>query len=273
MSASPALREVQARFLAALTGADEPASALADLRTPSVGVEARLRLQVYRNNYRFSLTDALAAVYPVLRQLVGDDYFDSVAREFIALHPPSSAQLASFGAELPAHLSASASAAALPYLADVAALEWARHEVYAAADAAPLDAAALGDVPAEQHLDLSLALVPAARLVASAYPVLAIWQAHQEPVMPEFRLSLDDGASRVLVLRRELDVVLIELDEAEMRWLMDLQAGVTLADATLRAFECDAAFYLGTALGRHLSLGTFGALSFAGVDSSHEAQA
>src|SRR5690242_12053219 len=73
MSASPALREVQARFVAALTGGDATNEALADLRLPTLGVDARSRLQVYRNNYRISLTDALGAVYPVLRQLVGDD--------------------------------------------------------------------------------------------------------------------------------------------------------------------------------------------------------
>ena len=265
MSASPALHDVQARFVAALTCGDATNEALADLRLPTLGVDARSRLQVYRNNYRISLTDALGAVYPVLRQLVGDDYFRTVARGFIERHPPRSAQLSAFGAELPQHLGSMPSAAALPYLADVAALEWARHEVYVAADAAPLDAAALGEVPAGQHLDLGLALVPAARLVVSAYPVLAIWQAHQAPIAPEFALSLDDGPSRVLVLRRDVDVALIELAEAESRWLAALQAGATLADATLRAFECDAAFDLGAALARHLALGSFGALSFAAL--------
>ena len=65
------------------------------------------------------------------------------------------------------------------YFADVARLEWAYQEVLVAAEPPVFDLAALADVPAERHADLVLELNPASRLVASTWPLLAIWRANQ----------------------------------------------------------------------------------------------
>ena len=257
-----ALSDTQHRVLGALLDASNTDAALSLLQR-SRGLGAAQRLQIYRNNLFESLTQALAAVYPVVSQLVGDAYFRHVARHFIADHPLASGNLHGFGRELPATLAALPSAAELPYLADVAALEWAWHEVYHEAAGVPLQAAQLGEVPAAQQMDLGLQLAPAARLIASPYPVLHIWQAHQQhDDAGEFAISLDEGGVRLLVLRRALEIGFVLLDKAEDRWLRSLAAGATLAEATLAAFEEDPAFDLAAALARHLTLGSFAALSF-----------
>src|SRR5689334_21117181 len=61
-------------------------------------------LQVYRNNVFASLTEALAAVYPVVKRLVGEPFFNQLARRFIRRHPSRSGNLHDFGAELPAFI-------------------------------------------------------------------------------------------------------------------------------------------------------------------------
>ena len=264
MPALSALPDLQHRVLGALLGMRDADAALPLLQR-SRGLSAAQRLQVYRNNLFESLTQALAAVYPVVAQLVGEAYFRQVARRFIVEHPLVSGNLHGFGRELPAKLAALPSAAELPYLADVAALEWAWHEVYHEAGCAPLQPAQLGEVPAAQQLQLGLQLVPAARLVASAYPVLRIWQAHQAHHDPDFTVSLDEGGSRLLVLRRDLEIEFVLLADAEDRWLRALASGATLADATLAALDRDPAFDLAATLGRHLTLGSFAALSFAAL--------
>jgi len=257
-----ALSDTQHRVLAALFRPGDAGAALPLLKF-SGRLSAAQRLQIYRNNLFESLTQALAAVYPVVAQLVGEAYFRQVARRFIADHPLTSGNLHAFGLELPGVLTALPSAADLPYLADVAALEWAWHEVYHEAGCVPLQPAQLGEVPPAQQMDLGLQLAPAARLIASPYPILDIWQAHQrQGGGDEFAISLDEGGVRLLVLRRALEIEFVLLGEAEDRWLRALAAGSTLAEATLAALEHDPAFDLVAALGRHLSLGSFAALSF-----------
>ena len=49
-----------------------------------------LRFGVYRNNAAVSLTEALAGGFPVTRALVGDAFFEAMARCFVAEHLPRS---------------------------------------------------------------------------------------------------------------------------------------------------------------------------------------
>ncbi|HEY9064952.1 MAG TPA: DNA-binding domain-containing protein [Burkholderiaceae bacterium] len=285
MSASPALHDVQHRMLCALlphvpdaaAGPAPRAAALALLRHDAPGPSSAQRLQIYRNNLFESLAGALAAVYPVLAQLVGDEFFRQLARRLIAQHPLRAGNLHGFGRELPQLLRVLPSAAALPYLADVAALEWAWHEVYHEADTIPLAATQLAEVPAAQQLALGLQLVPAARLVVSPYPVLRIWQAHQAGAVDADAtlsgVSLDDGGVRLLVLRRHLEIEFVLLGDGEAAWLEALAAGGTLAEATVAALGVEPAFDLAAALGRHLALGSFGTLSLAALPSAAEEDA
>jgi hypothetical protein len=259
------LPDTQGRVLDALReradGAATPAAL--ELLTWSRGPSTTHRLQIYRNNLAESLIAALAAVYPVVTQLVGEDYFRQLARLHIARHPMRSGHLHPFGRELPALLREVPSAAELPYLADVAALEWAWHEVYHEADTLPLDPALLQEVPPKQQMNLGLQLAAAARLVSSPYPILRIWHAHQGEGDPAFEIALDEGGVDLLVLRRELEIEFVLLDAAEALWLRELQRGVPLALATQAALDTRLSFDLAATLGRHLALGTFAALSFA----------
>ena len=255
-----ALPELQRLFLAALLDRERSAALLPLLRQGRAPGVAQ-RIQIYRNNLFESLSDALRAVFPVLAQLVGEDFFRQLTRRFIRAHPLRQAQLHDFGRELPAWLASLPMAADWPYLPDLAALEWAWHEVYHEADAVPLRPEELAQVPAAQHLDLRLALASAARLVASPYPVLRIWQAHQGEFDPGFELSLADGGVQALLLRRALEIEFVLLSGGEYTWLAALASGRALAEATLVALDRDPSFDLAGALGRHLALGSFAALA------------
>src|SRR5262245_48093331 len=116
----PSLRELQQDFSRALLGGSDQAIA-ASVRGDRL--DPRQRVQIYRNHLRISLREALAATFPVIRRLVGEDYFAAVARAFVERHPPRSPVLAEYGADLPAFLAEAPNAPA--YLPDVARLEWA----------------------------------------------------------------------------------------------------------------------------------------------------
>ncbi|MDE3177447.1 MAG: putative DNA-binding domain-containing protein [Pseudomonadota bacterium] len=199
---------------------------------------------VYRNNVAVGLIKALEARYPVVRRLVGDDYFRAAARAFIARNMPQSAVLIAYGAALPQFLRAFPPAAEMPYLPDVAALENAWVEAYHAAEAAPLTLAALAEIAPERLERLRFRFHPAARWLRLATPAASIWAAHQgegEPEPPAHWRPED-----ALITRPDADVRVRVLPEGGYDLIAALQAGATLGEAAepLLAAGCDPGAHL-----------------------------
>lgn len=192
---------------------------------------------VYRNNYRANLHDALAGAYPVIKQLVGDNFFRLLALRFIDQHPSLSANLHRYGAELANFVATFEPATDLVYLSEIAALEWACHLAYFEKDEPVLDLGQLAQVPPEQHPDLLLYLQPACRLVHSRYPIYAIWQAHQPGAHSNFHIDLTCGHFICLVSRKENSIQVTALSEAEAEWLRHIQDGNPLGASTATALE------------------------------------
>ena len=152
-----------ADFRAGLASRAVPAGMTA--RDPA---EVVRRFAVYRNNVAHSLSRALAARFPVIERLVGADFFRPLAAAFIAAHPPASPMLFQWGADFPGFLAGFEPLRELPYLGDVAQLEWLRGEAYHAADARPADAAALARA-AEAPAQTLAQLHPSVRLITSRF--------------------------------------------------------------------------------------------------------
>ena len=197
------LPELQRRFVRGLFG-DRP-EALADFVVAGQ-FSAAERLGVYRNNIYTGLGGALRACFPVTCQLVGEEYFHQAARGYVKAHPSRAGDLQRFGAGFPAYLGGLESARALAYLEDVARLEWARQEVYHAADAPPFDATALAGVAPADYGRLVFEVTPALRWLRSPWPVARIWELHQQDGDRSWQLRLDSGGQQVLVVRRQLQV-------------------------------------------------------------------
>lgn len=198
---------------------------------------ADIALDIYRNNYRGNLHDALAGAFPVVKQLVGDDFFRYLAREFIGQYPSRSANLHQYGGELADFIATFAPARELVYLPDVAALEWACHRAYFADDGEILDLNELARVPSQAYADLVLHMHASCHLLHSDYPVAAIWQAHLPGASSDFSIDLGGGSCHALVSRK-LDVVSVtELAEADAIWLQRIEAGASLGDATAETVE------------------------------------
>jgi hypothetical protein len=231
---APTLAAWQAAFAAALR-ADE-----SDARPAFLKGEAARRFRVYRNNVYHGLPQALAAAYPVVRRLVGDDFFFAAARAFVVAEPPRERSLALFGAGFPAFLDAFPPAASLPYLADVARLERAWLEAMHAADAGPLAPAALAGREAELT-GARFAPHPALRLVASPQPIVALWRANQGDAAPAPR-RIEALAEMALVTRPHLAVEVHALTPAQAAFAGALAAGADLAAADTGARAIDAGF-------------------------------
>lgn len=249
----PRLRELQLGFAAALLdGAGDDFAC----HVRAAGLTGARRLQVYRNNTVLNLTGALAAVYPVTRRLVGEGFFQYTAACYIARHPSRSGDLHEFGEHFPLFLQSFAPVAALTYLPDVARLEWAYHQVFHAASHPPLDLAALARVPAERRGELRFRLHPAARLLASAFPILQIWRVNQDEYSGDPTVDLDQGGVELLVLRREnLDIEFQPLEDGEFSLLHTLAGNGDFATACERALTVQPTLDLPACFRRHVLQG------------------
>jgi hypothetical protein len=108
------LLEFQRRFIGALLG------------TPAADFElvGHPAIDVHRRTVFSGLTKALTLSFPTIRSLTGPDYFEHLVCEFAREHPPHSAVLYDYGAELPAFLETFPGAEGYPYFCDVARFDW-----------------------------------------------------------------------------------------------------------------------------------------------------
>src|SRR5271166_3768706 len=162
---TPSWSEWQAEFVELIVDPAREGSA-------ALGLAAR-GLAVYRNNYRAGLIGSLVHTYPVLERLVGNDYFTGLAREYVKREPLRSGNVHHYGASFCDFLDGFEPARALPYLADVARVEWAVDRGYYAEDAEPLSPETVEEEPSASR---PLRFDPSAALVRSPWPVVAIWQ-------------------------------------------------------------------------------------------------
>lgn len=216
----------QADFTAAMMNPD--LAAPPGLTDPE-GRPAGRRFAVYRNNVAVSLTAALETAFPVIRALVGDEFFTAMAGVYLRAHPPTSPLMMFYGAAMPRFLAGFAPVQHLPYLPDVARLELAIRESYHAADAPPIQAEALAALPPDQLMKTRPALAPALRLVRSTYPVAAIWHANNGGPAPQMR------PEDALVTRPGFDPEITALPEGGGAFVAALMAGETLGAAVAMA--------------------------------------
>lgn len=234
------------------TGQRAFAAALLDLRQPvpqglrvPAGVDAARRFAVHRNSVMTGLVDALADAFPVTRALLGDGFFRAMARERVRRDPPRSAIVAEYGAGFAAFIQGFDPAAGLPWLADLARLEYLRTSAYHAADATPLDPAAFRCVVADplRLAATRLVLHPACRWMPSRFAVRSIWAAHAEAGdddAVDIRAIDVDRGEDILVTRPHREVEVHALPPGGIALLDGLRDGLALGEAMVRAAGLDA---------------------------------
>lgn len=221
------------------------------------GSDPEVRFAVYRNNVVVSLIDALADTFPVLQELVGEEFFRAMAGVFVRAQPPRSRLMAYYGEAFADFVASFTPAASLPYLADVARLEMAWVLAYHAADIPPLDPQALPAALADpqQLMSLRLSLHPSVQVIESAFAIFSLWAAHQGALS----ISAVDPAlaQTVLVFRNALDVQALEIGAGAGQFVKALQRGQALLTAAQVASSANEAFDLADTLALLIRLQLF----------------
>lgn len=195
------------------------------------GIAAERRIAIHRNHYRLTLTDALAATFPALRQVVGADFFGQLARAFVTALPPRTPCLFEYGGDLAAFIETLPQARSLPYLADLARFEWAINAAYNAPDMPALDAGLLASLPPAALAEATFAPHPSLALLQSAFPVIDIWSLGQPGAPAEASVDLSIGGTCLAVFRQGEEVVWRRIDRQVLSFLVALASGTALGPA------------------------------------------
>lgn len=255
-TATPSLRDMQQAMRRSLLGHDDSIAAF----VVDDGVAAAERLGIYRNTFVGVATGALRLNHPAVARLVGDDFFDATAQAYVVRHPPASAWLDQYGDAYADFLAQWQAAASLPYLADVARLEWAVGRTLHAPDAAAVDAATLASLAArapEAQASVRFDPHPALQLVRTATPADAIWRAvldRDDAALAAIDLAA--GPSWLLVERSDEGVDVVSMHEAEWYFTLALCTGKTLQQA-LDAVAEEPDFDATSLLAQHFAAGRF----------------
>jgi hypothetical protein len=232
----PSLFEAQARFAGHLLGQGGPPG-----------------MAVYRGNVFGNWAQALESAHPIVRKIVGEEFFRGLAREYARQYPSASGDLNEYGAQLAEFVTDFPHTQDLPYLPDVARMEWLAHRAYYAANPTPFD---LTRVSNSNPQSLRPHLAPACALLASEWPLARIWTVHQDDYPGEIDVDLDTGPDWILVHRPKWRAQVRSLAPADYRFLDMAGQGKTLGEALEAALAEDSAFAPALALAGWVDAGT-----------------
>ncbi|HSI51499.1 MAG TPA: putative DNA-binding domain-containing protein [Ideonella sp.] len=234
--------ERQAALLAALLLPRSPAALPPGWAAlPGRGAAPAAGLQAYRGNAAAHAARALADAYPVFAQLVGDETVAALAWRLWCSQPPVRGDLGGWGEGLAGLVASLPELAEEAYLPDMARLEWCVHQSARAADAAPAPEGVLGLglLASQAPKELRLQFTPGLALLASRFPVVSIWRAHQPATETDntdrfaaARLALAEGRGEAaLVCRSGCRVQVDELSASDAAFTGALLAGHSLGRA------------------------------------------
>lgn len=220
------LAETQALFHEILTSPEPVARGRIEAcfaGTPAHSAEARMG--IYTDMYRWRLVDALRATFPSVARWLGDERFAALGEAYVRAHPSRHHDVGQVGRRLAAFLRRHPDPKR-PGLADLAALEWARQEVFFAPPVEPVGRDALSGLTPATFARTRLALSPALRVVLLEHDAATLWRALDagEAASPQ-----SPGTFPVAVWRRGLDVFHTPLELDEAMALIGATAGDTLS--------------------------------------------
>jgi len=177
------------------------------------------QLDIYRNNRRVTLIKTLCNMYSVCEALVGHRFFWQMSREYVNTHPSTSPTLQDYGETFHPFIATFPPAAPLPYLPDVARLEWIIHRTTIGVNATSLEPDSLTKVKPEQYEQLVLPLIDNSTLFYSPYPVDKIWIANQTDSQNDFTIDLFEGECRLFIWRQDHNIRLDRVTTLEWELL------------------------------------------------------
>lgn len=208
----------------------------------TVALSSQQRIAIYQDSLKGNLIACLKAAYPVCLRLVGEEYFVALAKRYINTHHHQQPSLACYGDKFsdflrhfePVHR-------ILPYLSEVARLEWAYHLAFDSPEYKVLESEALSQLSEEQHGQVVFMLPPASTLIYSDFPIYAIWEINQPECEIQTEIDLQSGSDRLFIFRHDWLIHIHCLNSNEFEMLTHIQRGLCFADVCEQLLSQDPA--------------------------------
>ena len=227
------LDQIQKDFLEGIFGGDKTA-ATGHVKGDDT-LTAEQRFGIYKGSVHGILVKTLELTYPVCKELVGEKFFTNMCKVFIDKYPPTTSFFSEYGDLFPSFLSTFEHVKDLPYITDLASLEWARNTVWHETNNETIDYELLSTLAAEQQATLTFKLSSTLRLIQSKFRIDDICFSHQENSEIELEnINLNEPVK--LFVWKDKDTIKISLmsadEEANSFWefLQAISEGTTLGN-------------------------------------------
>lgn len=225
----PSLREFQQWMKAQIIPGRKPLAQNSPLN-PQAGTPGHERMHVYAGGYLTRIHSALEEVFEAVHHVLGEGAFFELAESYAQQFPSQDYNLSLSGRHLPEFLRTWKRTEELPFLPDLAKLEWQVCAAFHSFDRPALDGKHLLGVSPEKYEHLKLEFQPSVGLIESAWPILDIWQARKQP-REAININLINRPQRVLVYRKQIQVMCEPVNAAQSALLSGLLQGKTLGEA------------------------------------------
>jgi len=197
------------------------------IATPK-NLTAQEHLAIYRGSIIGKFSRALSEIYPVCCRLVGEKFFQGMAWYYIHSTPSTSPDVGQYGQHFAEFIDNFDKVANLPYLSDVARLEWAWHFAFNATDEKGFNFNVLNQIQESEKQGITFRLPYSATLLQSDFPIQHIWQVNQNDWQGEPSVDLKEGGGYFLIWRHGYAIRIDSLTEDIWQFLKAIQAQKTL---------------------------------------------
>jgi len=191
-------------------------------------LDSEQSLAIYRGSVLGGLIKALGEIYPAVKNCVGENFFDAMAKQYVDGYPSKSNNLDHYGKFLPDFIQTFKPLSGFDYLVDLAKLEWVWHIAFHALDEPEFDAHKLSEVDENHYDEISFSLFQSVHVFETAYPLKKIWQLNRGLLALE-QIDLNEGDGYLIVSRTQNFEMRVDLLLAhEYVLLREIRNGLSL---------------------------------------------
>ncbi|MCE0724377.1 MULTISPECIES: DNA-binding domain-containing protein [Legionella] len=176
------------------------------------------RVAIYADGFYARLEEALMSDYSTLVEVIGEDKFTKMSKDYTQAYPSYNYSLNNFGENLSRFLTETSPYQKKPYLAEIAAFEWAEYQAIVAHDANLLSITDLQSLPLSQWPEMKFHLHPSCKILTMHWNSLSLIKASRSNKSIPAPKKLNTPQF-IMVWRRQLEVRYCKLEYAELTML------------------------------------------------------
>lgn len=192
------------------------------------GVKAEFEpnLDIYRNNLKLGLSENLRGKFPICEIMLGPDFFQNAAFEFIPQCPLKTGHNNEFGAQFAVFL-AGFLETEFEFVARIAEIEWAKFCAETAPNMKNADFDHVSNSIANGEINFELH--PSFSIITADFNAFEIYFAHENQ---EFDVKLAQTQQKIAIWRdKDFDPCFKVLDDFEFAFVSEIQNGNSILEA------------------------------------------